>query len=99
MFSTQYSNMVIRITDRLYVLLQGENQRKLRQVGQDLSNVDVSAKNLQRTEKELNAAVCLETQAIMKQICSRLVIVMLFQHLSTGCVRTACSQLVDKQGC
>ena len=27
--------------------------------------------------------------------CSRLV-AMLFQHLSTGCVRTACSQLVDK---
>ena len=85
MFSTQYSNMVTRITDRLYVLLQGENQRKLRQVGQDLSNVDVSAKKLQRTEKELNAAVCLETQAIMKQICSRLVIVMLFKLVNRMC--------------
>ncbi|CAB4002437.1 DNA repair RAD50-like isoform X1, partial [Paramuricea clavata] len=43
-------------TIRIKTNLLGENQRKLRQVGQDLSNVDASAKKLQRTEKELNAA-------------------------------------------
>ena len=34
-----------------------ENQRKLRQVGLDLSNVDASARKLQSVEKELKTAV------------------------------------------
>ncbi|XP_028394772.1 DNA repair protein RAD50-like [Dendronephthya gigantea] len=43
-------------TIRIKTNLLSENQRKLKQVGKDLSNVDASAKKLQRTEKELNAA-------------------------------------------
>ena len=42
---------------RYHLYFQRENQQKLRQIGQELSNVDASANRLQSLEGELQRAV------------------------------------------
>ena len=49
--------LTVFLSSLLLFIFEDENQRKLRQVGQDMSRVDASAKKLERIEKELKTAV------------------------------------------
>lgn len=45
---------------RIFFFHQRENQQKLRQIGQELSNVNASANRLKSLEEELQRAVCIK---------------------------------------
>ena len=47
------------------LVLQRENQQKLRQIGQELSNVDASANRLKSLEEELQRAVCIKLSNLL----------------------------------